>query len=139
MRLTLLLVFLSALGFLVAAAGVFSWVLIYGQVPQTVAVWIESVAKTPITFMLLVMLILLLVGTVIDHGPYSASMSGEYDKETKTIHWMTKAKEPNGKPMVQKTSITQKSANERVLVMSVPGENENEFNKIMQIRFVKRK
>lgn len=55
--------------FLVAAAGVFSWVLIYGQVPQTVAVWIQSVAKTPVTFMLLVMLMLLLVGTVIDGIP----------------------------------------------------------------------
>ena len=55
--------------FLVAAAGVFSWVLIFGQVPQTVAVWIQGVATTPTAFMLLVMLILLLVGTVIDGIP----------------------------------------------------------------------
>jgi C4-dicarboxylate transporter, DctM subunit len=33
--------------FLVAAAGVFSWVLIFGQVPQTAAAWIQSVATTP--------------------------------------------------------------------------------------------
>lgn len=52
--------------FLVAAAGVFSWVLIFGEVPQTVAAWIETVAKTPTAFLLLVLVILLLVGTVID-------------------------------------------------------------------------
>lgn len=55
--------------FLVAAAGVFSWVLIFGEVPQTVAIWIQSVATTPVTFMLLVLLILLMVGTVIDGIP----------------------------------------------------------------------
>jgi C4-dicarboxylate transporter, DctM subunit len=55
--------------FLVAAAGVFSWVLIFGQVPQRAAVWIQSVAKTPVAFMLLVLVILLLVGTVIDGIP----------------------------------------------------------------------
>ncbi|WP_209424481.1 TRAP transporter large permease [Pararhodobacter sp. SW119] len=55
--------------FLVAAAGVFSWVLIYGQVPQTAATWIQSVATTPWAFMLLVLLLLLLVGTVIDGIP----------------------------------------------------------------------
>lgn len=52
--------------FLVAAAGVFSWVLIFGEVPQTVAAWIETVATTPTAFLLLVLVILLLVGTVID-------------------------------------------------------------------------
>lgn len=55
--------------FLVAAAGVFSWVLIYGEVPQTVAVWIGSVAGTPAGFLLLVLAVLLLVGTVIDGIP----------------------------------------------------------------------
>ncbi len=55
--------------FLVAAAGVFSWVLIFGQVPQTAAAWIQSVATTPVAFMLLVLLLLLLVGTVIDGIP----------------------------------------------------------------------
>jgi len=52
--------------FLVAAAGVFSWVLVFGEVPQTVAVWIESVATSPAGFLLLVLVILILVGTVID-------------------------------------------------------------------------
>lgn len=55
--------------FLVAAAGVFSWVLIFGQVPQTAAVWIQSVATTPVAFMLLVLVLLLVVGTVIDGIP----------------------------------------------------------------------
>ncbi len=55
--------------FLVAAAGVFSWVLIFGQVPQTVAAWIQSIATTPLAFMLLVVVVLLIVGTVIDGIP----------------------------------------------------------------------
>lgn len=55
--------------FLVAAAGVFSWVLIFGQVPQTAALWIQSVATTPLTFLLLVLVLLLAVGTVIDGIP----------------------------------------------------------------------
>lgn len=55
--------------FLVAAAGVFSWVLTYGRVPQQVAAWIQTVAQDPITFMLLVNLILLFIGTVIDGAP----------------------------------------------------------------------
>ena len=55
--------------FLVAAAGVFSWVLIFGQVPQTAAAWIQSVATTPVAFMLLVLVALLAVGTVIDGIP----------------------------------------------------------------------
>ena len=52
--------------FLVASAGVFSWVLVFGQVPQTAAAWIQTVATTPTAFMLLVLVVLLLVGTVID-------------------------------------------------------------------------
>jgi tripartite ATP-independent transporter DctM subunit len=55
--------------FLVAAAAVFSWVLIYGKVPQAAAVWIQSVAKDPISFMLLTNVILLVIGTVIDGIP----------------------------------------------------------------------
>ena len=55
--------------FLVAAAGVFSWVLIYGQIPQMVAGWVQAVAETPAGFMLLVLVVLLVVGTVIDGIP----------------------------------------------------------------------
>ena len=80
-----------------------------------------------------------LVGTIIDHGPYAASMLGDYDNESKTVRWMTEARGLDGKPMVQQTVITQKSADERVLVLSVPGEENNEFTKFMRIKFVKRK
>jgi hypothetical protein len=80
-----------------------------------------------------------MVGTVIDHGPYAASMTGDYDKESNTVRWTTEAKDPNGRPMVQKTLITQKHADERVLVLSVPGKQKNDFTKFMQIRFVRRK
>jgi Protein of unknown function (DUF1579) len=81
----------------------------------------------------------MMVGTVIDHGPYAASMTGDYEKQSKTVRWKTEAKDVNGKPMVQKTLVTQKNANERVLVLMVPGEKKKEFTKFMQIRFVKRK
>ncbi|MCT9809997.1 TRAP transporter large permease [Acidovorax sp. Be4] len=55
--------------FLVAAASVFSWLLIYGKIPQMVAAWIQTVAHDPITFLLLVNVILLIIGTVIDGIP----------------------------------------------------------------------
>jgi len=80
-----------------------------------------------------------MVGTIIDHGPYAARMTGDYDVTSKTVQWTTEAKDVNGKPMVQKTSITHKHANERVLVLMVPGEKNNDFTKFMQIKFVKRK
>lgn len=80
-----------------------------------------------------------MVGMVIDHGPYAASMTGDYDPESKTVTWMTEAKDTSGNRMVQKALDIQKSADERVLVLSVPGEEEGEFVKFMEIRFVKRK
>lgn len=80
-----------------------------------------------------------LVGTVIDQGPYAAQMTGKYDKESSTVHWVTEAKMPNGDPMVQKTTITQKSEEERTLVLSMPGPTEGEFVKFMQIEYKKRK
>lgn len=55
--------------FLVAAAAVFSWVLIFGKIPQEVAGWVQSVANDPVTFMLLVNVILIVIGTVIDGVP----------------------------------------------------------------------
>jgi len=55
--------------FLVAAAAVFSWLLIYGKVPQATAAWIQTVAKGPVSFLLLTNLILLVIGTVIDGIP----------------------------------------------------------------------
>lgn len=55
--------------FLVAAAAVFSWLLIYGKVPQAAAGWIQSVAKDPVSFLLITNVILLVIGTVIDGIP----------------------------------------------------------------------
>lgn len=55
--------------FLVAVAAVLSWILVYGKVPQAVAAWVQTVATDPITFMLLVNVILLVIGTVIDGAP----------------------------------------------------------------------
>ena len=55
--------------FLVAAAAVFSWVLIYGKIPQMAASWVQTVAKDPVSFMLLTNVILLVIGTVIDGIP----------------------------------------------------------------------
>lgn len=80
-----------------------------------------------------------LVGTVIDHGPYAARMTGTYDKPSNTVRWMTEAKAPDGKPMVQKTVVAQIHADERVLVLSVPGKQQDKFSRFMQIRFVRRK
>ena len=80
-----------------------------------------------------------LVGTIVDHGPYAARMTGEYDVESKTVRWLTEAKYPNGTPMVQKTLVTQESPNERVLVLMASGEKHGDSAKSMQIRFVKRK
>ena len=79
-----------------------------------------------------------MVGTVIDHGPYAATMAGDYDAESKTVEWTTQAKHPNGTPMVQKTLVTQNDANERVLVLMVPSGEKSEFTKFMQIKFSKR-
>jgi C4-dicarboxylate transporter, DctM subunit len=52
--------------YLVAAANVFTWVLVYGQVPQLVADLLKQVATGPISFMLWLNLLLLVIGTVID-------------------------------------------------------------------------
>jgi C4-dicarboxylate transporter, DctM subunit len=55
--------------FLVAAAAVLSWVLVFGKVPQAIAAEIQSIAKDPVTFMLLANAALLAIGTVIDGIP----------------------------------------------------------------------
>lgn len=55
--------------FLVAAAAVFSWILIFGKVPQAAAAWIQTVAKDPVSFLLITNVLLLVIGTVIDGIP----------------------------------------------------------------------
>lgn len=52
--------------FLIATAQVFGWVIIFEQVPQEVARWLQTVATSPEGFMLLMLVLLLLLGCVID-------------------------------------------------------------------------
>lgn len=80
----------------------------------------------------------MLVGTIVDHGPYAATMTGEYDAQSKTVSWTTHAKDPSGNPMRQHTEITQVSPDERVLVLSVPKDADGEHEKFMRIKFVRR-
>lgn len=51
---------------LVAAAGVFGWVIVFEKVPQQLAVLLQQITTDPFAFMLLVTALLLAVGTVID-------------------------------------------------------------------------
>ena len=51
---------------LVAAAGVFGWVIVFEKIPQQLAVLLQQITTDPFTFMLLVTALLLAVGTVID-------------------------------------------------------------------------
>ncbi len=62
-------IYSAAVLFLVAAAAVFTWVLIYAKVPQEVARWVQTAAHDPVTFMLVVNVALLVIGTVIDGAP----------------------------------------------------------------------
>ena len=62
-------IYSAAVLFLVAAAAVFTWVLIYAKVPQEVAGWVQGAAHDPVTFMLLLNVVLLIIGTVIDGAP----------------------------------------------------------------------
>lgn len=80
-----------------------------------------------------------MVGTVIDEGPYQAKLTGDYDSQTKTVTWTTKVKAPDGSPIVQRTSSTQKDADTRELVLSVPGDQPGEFIKFMEIHFTRQK
>jgi tripartite ATP-independent transporter DctM subunit len=55
--------------FMVATAAIFSWVLIYGQIPQSLAVWVQAIADNPIKFLLIVNVLMLLIGMIIDGIP----------------------------------------------------------------------
>lgn len=79
-----------------------------------------------------------LVGTVVDQGPYAASMKGSYDSESKTVTWMTEAKDVDGTSILQKTQVTQTSDDERVLILYMPAEEEDP-KKFMQINFTRQK
>jgi tripartite ATP-independent transporter DctM subunit len=51
---------------LIAAAGVFGWVIVFEKIPQNAAIWIAAQTADPFMFLLMVVGILLLVGMVID-------------------------------------------------------------------------
>lgn len=51
---------------LVAAAGVFGWVIVFEKIPQQLALVLQQITTDPFTFMLLVTAMLLGVGAVID-------------------------------------------------------------------------
>ena len=55
--------------FLVAAAVVFCWGLVYGKIPQMLAESIKLIATDPIAFLLIASLAILLIGTIIDGIP----------------------------------------------------------------------
>lgn len=52
--------------FLVATANVFGWIIVFEQVPQHVAAWLQSLTADPLVYLLLINLLLLFVGMVID-------------------------------------------------------------------------
>ncbi|MEM8577949.1 MAG: TRAP transporter large permease [Pseudomonadota bacterium] len=56
----------SMILFMIAAASVFGWVIIYEELPQRLAALITSITSDPFVFLLIVNLALLVVGMVID-------------------------------------------------------------------------
>ncbi|MEO0379957.1 MAG: TRAP transporter large permease, partial [Pseudomonadota bacterium] len=56
----------SMILFMIAAASVFGWVIIYEELPQKLAALITSITSDPFMFLIIVNLALLLVGMVID-------------------------------------------------------------------------
>lgn len=56
----------SMILFMIAAASVFGWVIIYEQLPQKLAGLITSVTSDPFMFLLIINLVLLFVGMLID-------------------------------------------------------------------------
>lgn len=52
--------------FMIAAANVFGWVIIYEALPQKLATLITAITSDPFTFLLIVNLVLLVVGMLID-------------------------------------------------------------------------
>ncbi|MEM9125929.1 MAG: TRAP transporter large permease [Pseudomonadota bacterium] len=56
----------SMILFMIAAASVFGWVIIYEELPQTLAALVTTVTSDPFLFLLIVNAALLLVGMIID-------------------------------------------------------------------------
>jgi len=56
----------SVVVFIVATAKVFGWVIVYEQVPQTLAGQLTELTRDPLVFLLMVNLVLLAVGMILD-------------------------------------------------------------------------
>ena len=56
----------SIVVFIVAAANLFGWIIIYEQVPQNLALQLVALTQSPLVFLLLVNLSLLFVGMILD-------------------------------------------------------------------------
>jgi len=54
------------IGLIIAAAGIFGWVLALAQVPQTIVLWVESLTSNPLIAVLLVIAVVLAIGCVVD-------------------------------------------------------------------------
>lgn len=79
-----------------------------------------------------------LVGTIVDHGPYAATLVGDYDAASKSVRWTVEGKMPDGSPLVQKVTMRRTGPDERIHVLEVPGAD-GELVELMQIRFSRRK
>lgn len=55
--------------FLIAAAQVFSWVITFENLPAMVAAWMQSLTTSPVVFLLMLNVLLLLLGMVVDPIP----------------------------------------------------------------------
>ncbi len=52
--------------FLIGAANAFGWVIVYGGIPQKLSLWMASLTSDPTLFLLLVVAMLLVVGTLLE-------------------------------------------------------------------------
>lgn len=59
----------SVVLFLIAAAGLFSWVITFNNVPALVSAWLQGVTDSPLVFLLLINLMLLALGMITDPIP----------------------------------------------------------------------
>lgn len=55
--------------FLIAAAQIFSWVITFENLPAMVAAWMQSLTTSPVLFLLMLNILLLLLGMVVDPIP----------------------------------------------------------------------
>lgn len=55
--------------FIIASATLFSWILTFSQIPQTVAVYLMNLTDNPMTALIIVSIILLFIGLFMDITP----------------------------------------------------------------------